>query len=104
MIVSLSRPLKDVGKLMASNWYSAQLMLYKPPRNPPAGSDKVGISREDYLVKVAKLMTLPILRERAVVWLDEAVKHILKPDPKDQLKRNVMKRVRVGEVLDGMRM
>ena len=89
---------------MANNWYSAQLMLYKSRRNPPAGSDKVGISRQDYLVKVAKLMTLPTLRERAVVWLEAAVKHLLKPDPKDQFKQNVTKKVRGGGVLDGMRM
>ena len=38
-------------------------------------------------------MNLPVLRERSVVWLDDAVKHLLKPDPQDDKKRNVIKKV-----------
>jgi hypothetical protein len=87
------RPLKDVVKLMASNWYSAQIMLYRSQRKPPPGSGKEAISSEEYLTKVAKLMNLPVLRERSVVWLHEAVNHLLKPDPQDVNQRNVIKKV-----------
>ena len=33
-----TRPLKDVVKIMASKWYTAQLLLYKTQLNPPATS------------------------------------------------------------------
>jgi hypothetical protein len=60
-----TRPLKDVVKSMASNWYTAQLLLYKTQLNPPATSRKEAITKEEYLIKVGKLMSLPILREKA---------------------------------------
>ena len=69
-IVIIDRPLKDVVKIMASNWYTAQIMLYKTQLS------KTQISKEEYLAKVVKLMTLPILREKAPDWLHAAVDHL----------------------------
>jgi len=71
---------------MTSNWYTAQIMLYKTQLA------KVEISKEEYLVKVGRLMNLPILREKAPDWLHAAVQHLSKPDPADVQQRSVMKR------------
>ena len=78
---------------MASNWYTAQIVLYKTKLNPPATSGKQAITKEEYLLKVGKLMSLPILREKAPDWLNCAIQHLSKGDPKDPQGRNTMKRV-----------
>ena len=113
-----TRPLKDVVKSMASNWYTAQILLYKmmmmmpficsyrnkneptaiypslgTQLNPPATSGKQAITKEEYLIKVGKLMSLPILREKATDWLNSAIQHLCKPDPQDSQGRNTIKRV-----------
>ena len=72
---------------MASNWYTAQIMLYNTQMK------QMKITKEQYLVKVAKLMYLPILREKAPDWLHAAVEHLAKPDPADVHRRNLMKKV-----------
>ena len=78
---------------MASNWYTAQIMLYKSQLNPAADSGKLPISQDEYLLKVGKLMSLPILREKAPDWLHVAVEHLSKPDPAEAQQRSVMKKV-----------
>jgi hypothetical protein len=94
-----TRPLKDVVKSMASNWYTAQILLYKTQLNPPATSGKQAITKEEYLIKVGKLMSLPILREKAPdlkgkgARLNSAIQHLCKPDPQDSQGRNTIKRV-----------
>ena len=80
-------------KIIASSWYTAQIMLYKSQLNPAADSGKPPISKDEYLMKVGKLMTLPILREKAPDWLHVAVEHLSKPDPADDQRRSVMKKV-----------
>jgi hypothetical protein len=85
--------LKDVVKSMASNGYTAQILLYKTQLNPPATSGKQAITKEEYLIKVRKLMSLPILREKAPDWLNSAIQHLCKPDPQDSQGRNTIKRV-----------
>ena len=72
---------------MASDWYTVQIMLYRTQLA------KEQISKEEYLLKVGKLMNLPILREKAPDWLHEAVLHLSKSDPADVHQRNVMKKV-----------
>ena len=72
---------------MASNWYTAQIMLYKSQLNPAADSGKLPISQDEYLLKVGKLMSLPILREKAPDWLHVAVEHLSKPDAADAQQR-----------------
>ena len=67
--------------------------------NPPATSGKQAITKEEYLIKVGKLMSLPILREKAPdlkgkgARLNSAIQHLCKPDPQDSQGRNTIKRV-----------
>ncbi len=88
-----TRSLKDVVKSMASNWYTAQILLYKTQLNPPTTSGKEPITKEEYLIKVGKLMRLPILREKATDWLNSAIQYLCKPDPQDSQGLNTIKRV-----------
>jgi hypothetical protein len=85
--------LKDVVKIAASNWDTAQIVLYKTQLNPPATSGKQAITKTEYLIKVGKLMSLPILREKAPDWLNCAIEHLSKADPKDLQDRNTISRV-----------
>jgi hypothetical protein len=88
--------LKDVVKSMASNWYTTHIVvivLYKTQLNPPTTSGKQAITKEEYLIKAGKLMSLPILREKAPDWLNCAIQHLCKPDPQDSQGRNTIKRV-----------
>jgi hypothetical protein len=39
--------------------------------NPPTTSGKEPIKKEEYLIKVGKLMSLPILREKATDWAQQ---------------------------------
>ena len=56
----------------------------------PPNKQRQGVHTfEEYLAKVATLMNLPVWRERAVVWLDAAVKHLLKPEPQDASNRKI---------------
>jgi hypothetical protein len=68
---------------MASNWYTTQILLYKTQLNPPDTSGKQTITKEEYLIKVGNLMSLPILREKAADWFNSAIQHLCKPDPQD---------------------
>jgi hypothetical protein len=61
--------------------------------NPPESSGKQAISKEEFLVKIGKLISLSILREKAPDWLNGAIQHLRKGDRTDPQGRNTMKRV-----------
>ena len=73
----LHMPLKDYACKLASLWYAAHLRLLNKSQN----AQKSSISAEDYHVRVSKLMSVGILRNKAPEWLWSAVQRISKQIP-----------------------
>ena len=68
----LNKTLKDYTRKLASLWNTTHLTLQNKSRN----AEKSSISVEDYQIRVSKLMSVDILRNKDPEWVWSAVQHI----------------------------